>query len=598
MRTHVVQTSLRYNAMGSTASLSTLSLDSLIVETSPVKKQSVFKKAFTTVSIQWTRTYRETWSDLCAVRWARTGYWSLFALWSATVLGFFIFISLYNSTDFDISDGSACKTDGSFIMDSSNYYPWKSSSFFEISLGFGNLTFAEAKVIDIAWDIVIGRGGQALMAFMSWRVFADYVTTSMEFAPVTFTVFSIIFLQDEPSFFSTISIVRAFISGRGLKSKTSMVFMVLTMVFIIAWPTVAGAMTGYTTIGKAFVPDIDNNYISFSAFQRLAYIVHDGGRINLTSNYIPFAPEQSHEEPVTHSSGSFTTCYFSEGHIQDDCWLQSNVSAYVSSYGFYGLKNISSRWMNTTIPSPMLNISAFYIPPLSHFYGFNWSGDPGMGHTYEFTNASNGVFVYSNNTYTLDYVNANGRCQPVRDRFKWGFSCMQLFIVLAFLSIETIGIYILWLKAQFQLPLQGEVETHRGWRAILVMAEKMDKELQEAGIDARSLTDQRLKVAIRKQLHGGSVSFDAPLTRSGYSFRHGMWQWIKRERKRFLTLLLTTILTGPGICSVGSTKRSRLLMMLSWTTCGIIIGLGLFLNRYIPREYAYYRNHYNYVKEG
>ncbi|KAI1658319.1 hypothetical protein F4813DRAFT_46041 [Daldinia decipiens] len=316
----------RYNATGSMASLSTLSLDSLIVETPPEKRQSIFRKIFTAVSTQWTRTYRETWSDLRSIGWARAGLWTLFALWTMTVLGFFIFIALYNSYDFEIHNGSACRTDGSFIINSSDYSLWKSSSFFDISLGFGNLTFAEAKVIDISWDIVIGRGGQALMALVSWRVFADYVTTSMEFAPVTFTVFSIIFLQDEPSFFSTISIVRAFISGRGLKSKMAMVFMVLTMIFIIAWPTVAGAMTGYTTIGKAFVPDIDNNYIPYSAFRPLAYIVHDGGRVNLTNNYIYFDSERSHKEPVASYGNFFEICGFSDNYIETDCWLQSNVS--------------------------------------------------------------------------------------------------------------------------------------------------------------------------------------------------------------------------------------------------------------------------------
>ncbi|KAI0852834.1 hypothetical protein F5Y00DRAFT_272463 [Daldinia vernicosa] len=459
--------------MASTASLSNLSLDSLILETPPEKKQSIFRRIFTIISTQWTRTYRETWSDLRSVRWARGGLWTLFTLWTMAVLGFFVFITLYNSIDFYIYGGSACRTDGSFVIDTSDYSIWTSSSFFDISLGFGNLTFAEAKVIDISWDIVIGRGGQALMAFMSWRVFADYVTTSMEFAPVTFTVFSIIFLQDEPSFFSTISIIRAFISGRGLKSKVAMVFMVLTMVFIIAWPTVAGAMTGYTTIGKAFVPDIDNNYISYSSFKPLAYIVHDGGRVNLTSNYISFVPEQSHKESIFYYGSYFDTCYFKDDYIESDCWLQSNVSTYVASYGFYGLKNTPSRWMNTTIPSPTLNISAFYIPDFSRFYGFNWSGDPGTGHTHEFANRSNMAFFYSNNTYSLDYVTTNGRCQPIQDRFKWGFSCIQLFLVLAFLSIETIGIYLLRLKAQFQLPLQGEVETYRGWRAVLTNSSRL-----------------------------------------------------------------------------------------------------------------------------
>ncbi|KAI0886904.1 uncharacterized protein GGS22DRAFT_118950 [Annulohypoxylon maeteangense] len=175
----------------------------------------------------------------------------------------------------------------------STYNTWATSGFFEINLGVGNLTFTQAKAIDISWDIVIGRGGQALLAFTSWRVFADYVTTSMEFAPITYAIFSTMYLQDEPSILSVSRIIRIFISGRGLKSKLAMAFMILNMLFLIGWPTVASAMTGYTTAVKAFVPDYEGNYIAYADFQPIAYIIHDGLRVNLTNDYmVPFLSTQ------------------------------------------------------------------------------------------------------------------------------------------------------------------------------------------------------------------------------------------------------------------------------------------------------------------
>ncbi|OTA99681.1 hypothetical protein M426DRAFT_67361 [Hypoxylon sp. CI-4A] len=265
---------------------STLSLDSLILEDPPTDKPSLYRRCISIVSTQVTGAFREALSDIKSVRWARAGLWTLFFIWTMIILGLFTFFVIYStfSSTFE-SYNSACRSDGSFNMNPAEYRVWTASSFFEINIGFGELAFTEAKVIDVAWDIIIGRGGQALMAFLSWRAFADYVTTSMEFAPITYTLFSIIFLQDEPSIWSTFQVARTFIFNRGLKSRLSMVFMVLCMLFLIGWPTFASAMTGYTTIGKAFVPDFNSNYIPFSNFQPIVYVIHDGSRIDLTDDY-------------------------------------------------------------------------------------------------------------------------------------------------------------------------------------------------------------------------------------------------------------------------------------------------------------------------
>ncbi|KAI0841154.1 hypothetical protein F5Y06DRAFT_308074 [Hypoxylon sp. FL0890] len=460
-------------------------------------------------------------TDLRSIRWARAGLWTLYALWVTIILGLFTFLIIYATDPSAFEDlSSACRSDGSFALDTSSYNVWK--GFFEIGLGFGNLNFTQAKVVDIAWDITIGRWGQVLMAFISWRVFANYVTTSMESAPVTYTVFSTIFLENEPSLFSTLGVARSFISGHGLKSKVAMAFLISSMLFLIGWPTFASAMTGYATISEAFVPDVDNNYISLSDFLPIAYIIHDAWRINLTGNYpVSFLHTGSRSDMYDVFRMHFkSTCFLPLSYDRDasSCFWQNATSQYVSTYGFFGLQNTTSLWINTTLPSPVLNISPYYLPDYE-YYGFNWTDPRSMGQNQLSTDPSNMAFTYNNNTYQLSYIKDNGTCQPVRDRYKWGFSFVQVFLVVTVLAIWTIGTYIMWLKARFQLPLQGQVEIPRGWRSVLILAENMNKQLLDAGIDALSLTDRQLKQEIKKQLHGGSVSFDSPLTKSGYSFR-------------------------------------------------------------------------------
>jgi hypothetical protein len=49
---------------------------------------------------------------------------------------------------------SPCLPDGSFSMKPYLYNPWAISGAFEITLAFGTLSFANAKLIDVIWDVV------------------------------------------------------------------------------------------------------------------------------------------------------------------------------------------------------------------------------------------------------------------------------------------------------------------------------------------------------------------------------------------------------------------------------------------------------------
>ncbi|KAI6759793.1 hypothetical protein HG531_013699 [Fusarium graminearum] len=46
---------------------------------------------------------------------------------------------------------------------------WRFSKFFEVTLAWGSLDFTTAKLIDVTWDLVVGRGGQATMSFIAWK---------------------------------------------------------------------------------------------------------------------------------------------------------------------------------------------------------------------------------------------------------------------------------------------------------------------------------------------------------------------------------------------------------------------------------------------
>ena len=60
---------------------------------------------------------------------------------------------------------AACLPDGSFAVDPSHFRYLSSSGFFQITFGWGNMTFTQVKAIDISWDIVscIILSGQPLV---------------------------------------------------------------------------------------------------------------------------------------------------------------------------------------------------------------------------------------------------------------------------------------------------------------------------------------------------------------------------------------------------------------------------------------------------
>ena len=108
----------------------------------------------------------------------------------------------------------------------------------------------------------------------------------MQTKPVTFNTFRTMFVHNEVSIYSISRLVRDFSRRRGLRAKTAMVFMISTLIFILAFPTLGSSMTGYSANVQSLVHDLsDDNYIPFKSFKYLFYVIHDGKRVGLTDDY-------------------------------------------------------------------------------------------------------------------------------------------------------------------------------------------------------------------------------------------------------------------------------------------------------------------------
>lgn len=124
------------------------------------------------------------------------------------------------------------------------------------------------------------------MAYYSWQAFSSYVRVSMETGPVTFDTFFATHLEETASLKSTVKMVRDFSTRRCLRSRPAMAFIIATMIYILAWPTIAGAMTGYTSAESAFVSDIRGSLTPLENFLPVLYVIHDGWRVDLEGDYL------------------------------------------------------------------------------------------------------------------------------------------------------------------------------------------------------------------------------------------------------------------------------------------------------------------------
>ena len=176
-----------------------------------------------------------------------------------------------------------CLPNGQFAIYNDTYNRWALPGFFQITLGFGSLPFSKVKVIDIVWDVVgaathilqvVGRGGQAVLALVSYKVYTMALLRLMERNPVSYGTFEAITLQDS-SLSAIFQTSRDFFLNQGRRAKATVLWMTVSAAFAVAFPTMASAMTGYSSTVEAVVT-VDGTFIPFSDFQMVRYVIHGG----------------------------------------------------------------------------------------------------------------------------------------------------------------------------------------------------------------------------------------------------------------------------------------------------------------------------------
>ena len=152
-----------------------------------------------------------------------------------------------------------------------------------------SMAFSTAKTIDIVWDVVVGRGYQALSAVFVYKIFRVVITDYMKTESVAHD--QVIALQ-----YSTTSLWALWVYAKGCRTgkaehapdsdrhaRGNMAMLMLSASYVLAAPTWLSAMTGYQASMKPFFL-WDSNYVPYHKLEPCKYNIVDGHRIGLEDN--------------------------------------------------------------------------------------------------------------------------------------------------------------------------------------------------------------------------------------------------------------------------------------------------------------------------
>lgn len=167
-----------------------------------------------------------------------------------------------------------------------------SSYFFTPNLSFGSMTFTQVKVIDVAWDLIIGRGGQLLLAWVNYRVFNEWLVYHMEQHLTSYKLYAAVAF--ETTTMGTLGVLAkewlaigtAKTASKKLFRWLAMLSMVLSTLYVLSFPTLMAAMTGYIAKSEPYVLDADQNLIAFDKVGSVIYELRNASRIGFENSLL------------------------------------------------------------------------------------------------------------------------------------------------------------------------------------------------------------------------------------------------------------------------------------------------------------------------
>ncbi|POS75917.1 hypothetical protein DHEL01_v205684 [Diaporthe helianthi] len=175
------------------------------------------------------------------------------------------------------------------------------------------LSFTRAKLLDLAWDTVVGQGGRFLHAWVIYEVAASQLAWMMEYSLVPY-YFQLDILFSTASLSALWSTLRFLGTRRPARAVFSAVWFLLAILYVLAFSSIWSAATGYLNPSKpAYMMD-DHSYVTIDSASLNLCMTVDTARLNGTVPAVVRGPMlgqcfESFEFLDSYRSyGSYLTC--------------------------------------------------------------------------------------------------------------------------------------------------------------------------------------------------------------------------------------------------------------------------------------------------
>lgn len=171
------------------------------------------------------------------------------------------------------------------------------------------LTFAEAKTIDVIWDLVVGQGGRFFLGWISYKVFMDGLVRVMEKSAVSYELYAS--MAFEPMCVMSIwSSLKALFMIKGWRSKVFLAWFSISTLYVLAFSTLISAGSGYVTPSTAGFTMTDGSFVTASSDSLTrCFDLTDGALIGLSNGTIVPGPPSHVVHEATVISSDYSANY-------------------------------------------------------------------------------------------------------------------------------------------------------------------------------------------------------------------------------------------------------------------------------------------------
>ncbi|KAL8697784.1 MAG: hypothetical protein Q9201_006931 [Fulgogasparrea decipioides] len=398
-------------------------------------------------------------------------------------------------------DGVSCD-----LVDTKNSSRMQSA--FQINLrGTAHLSFAQAKFIDLLFDLVVGQGGRLLLAAVSYIVFMDALLRFMEVTPISYNLYtSMVF--SSTSLIATWRATKSIFTTRGWRAKMFLIWCALAMIYVLAFPTLIESATGYVQPSSAGFNINNGTFVTADSDNLTScYNVSGGALIGLTNDTIA-------QGPPAH--------IFDPGYRYG--WKPSSIPPAVNQNDDTPIWEATNSTQRAPYPADLS------LDDYNSDYYWNYTTNITInGHMYKLHNERasvlfSPVYCYDNESIDLNTLHKSPFCFT-QSYFVWtirGFSSIVLYVIVGLQIVWTFGMYCVWLDANSASELLRNGRTVRGpFRAAADVVEAINEIL---GHEYCAYTDKEIEKELErsgaKVRYYGSLRDDDELLHVGLTAKN------------------------------------------------------------------------------